>query len=262
MDEPDFDLSAIPRFDPDELDVLAIEEQLKELPHLAGDQRYEEPTVERIFRSDQAATAAETLASIPGERQAVHLVINGRFALWDFVPAILTLARAPIEQLHLATLGFSKKNIGELCALLDAGQVGKVALLCSHYFKGTSGGIYEIAESELTRRNQRFGSCRTHAKIVLAGLSDGRTVTIESSANLRSCHNIEQVVVAGDPGLYRFHASWMDSLIPCPESQNHPTTSATRRSKSGGPLPPSTESRSPTSRSSVCSAIHSPGGRT
>lgn len=206
----------LPKFDESEIDEALIEAELSTLPHLSTDQRFEEPlTVERLFRTQTAETAAETLGCIPGPNQAIHLVVNGRFALWDFVTATLKLAGEgiTINQLHLVTLGFSRKNIAELCVMLDANKIRSVWLLCSHYFKGTSGGIYEYAEAELAARHQRFASCRTHAKIVLIRLSDDRTVTFESSANLRSCKNIEQVVTCGLPGLYRFHAQWMEPLF-------------------------------------------------
>lgn len=207
----------IPRFDDSEVDERSIEAELSSLPHLADDRRFDEPpTIERIFRAYTATTAAETLREIPTANQAVHLVINGRFALWDFVVAILILAgiEVTIQTLYLATLGFSRKNIAQLTTFLDSGKIHAVSLLCSHYFKGTSGGIYEYAEAELLARGQRFASVRNHSKIVLMQLSDGRTVTLESSANLRSCKNIEQVVVCGHPDLYRFHAQWMDDLFP------------------------------------------------
>lgn len=206
----------LPCFYPDELTDAKIEAELRSLPHLVTDLRFEDlPDIERIFRTDTAATAAETLATIPTANQAFHLVINGRFALWDFVAAILKLSgdAVTIRRLHLATLGFSRKNIKELATMLDAGRIQSVALLCSHYFKGTSGGIYEFAQEQLAARSQRFASVRTHAKLVTVQLSDDRTVSLESSANLRSCKNIEQVTVYGCPELYRFHVAWIESLF-------------------------------------------------
>lgn len=212
-----FDAATVPRFDTADIDAAMIESELAALPHLAADLRFDEPpSIERIYRAETAATAAATLGSIPHQSQAIHLIINGRFALWDFVAAVLKLAGefVTIRQLYLATLGFSRKNIAELCTLLDAGRVHRVALLCSHYFKGTSGGIYEYAQAELNARGQRFFSVRTHAKVVLVRLSDDRRITFESSANLRSCKNIEQVVVSGLPDLYAFHVEWMEQLFP------------------------------------------------
>lgn len=261
---PDFDLTSLELFG-GKLDEIEIESQFAALPHIDQDQRYEDPpTIERIFRTEQHQTAKQTLDPLPNERQAIHLVIGGRFALWDFVPAILALAGCPIEQLHLATLGFSKKNIAELTALLDAKQIERVALLCSHYFLGTSGGIYELARDQLAERGQRFASCRTHAKLALAKLTDGRTVSIESSANLRSCKNIEQVVIGGDPQLYKFHTTWIDSLFPCkptePPSPPISSNSPTKPSKSGKHSRTSTESPLPTSHTSPTSATASPAG--
>lgn len=207
----------IPRFDPYEVDEGRIETELAGLPHLVADLRYDEPAgVERVYRSETASTAAATLGAIPGPLQAIHLVINGRYALWDFVGAVLQLAGegVTIRRLHIATLGFSRRNVSQLADLLDAGKVGSVALLCSHYFKGTSGGIYEYAAEVLTARQQRFLSVRTHAKVLAIELSDARCLTFESSANLRSCKNLEQVVATGIPDLYRFHVRWIDSLWP------------------------------------------------
>lgn len=212
-DAPEFEADGIPRFDPDEMDVGRIEAELAELPHLTGDRSYQEPlTIERIYRSEGARNAIESLSEIPNPTTAIHTIISGRFALWDYVPAVIQLG-GTIESLYLATLGFSRKNMAELSAMLDAGQIGSVSLICSHYFKGTSNGIYEFAAEQLSARGQRFLSIRTHAKIVLIKLADGRTITLESSANLRSCKNIEQVFIAGLPDLHRFHSTWMDELF-------------------------------------------------
>ena len=44
-------------------------------------------------------------------------------------------------------------------------------------------------------------------------LSDGRRFVIESSSNLRSCHCAEQTTIIADPGLYDFHAGWMNRAL-------------------------------------------------
>jgi hypothetical protein len=96
----------------------------------------------------------------------------------------------------------------------DAGQIGDVRLLCSHYFKGTSKDIYFHAVGEFAKRpGMEFLSIRTHAKIALLALANGRRLTIESSANLRSCKNIEQATLFAGDDLYHFHRTWIDSLF-------------------------------------------------
>lgn len=212
----DFDASRIPLMHGADLDVVAVEAELSNLPHLDGDIRWDEPDdTERDFIcAQQSATAAAALSRLPGLNQSSHLVISGRFALWDFVPAALALADgARIADLYIATLGFSKANIAGACDLLDAGTIGRLSLIASHYFKGTSSDIYEYGAAELGKRGQRFISIRSHAKIIAARFDGGRCLILESSANLRSCKNIEQVVASGHPDLFAFHAGWMESLL-------------------------------------------------
>lgn len=194
---------------------VAIESELRRLPHLRADRRHDARLTRRLFRdARKIKSAVEAVGKIPDADEALHLVVSGRFALWHFVPAVLALAARPIEELRIATLGFSRANIAALCDLIDAGRIGRASLLCSHYFQGTSAETYSYAERELGRRSAaRFVSLRSHAKLVLLRMDDGRTVTIESSANLRSCKNIEQCTVIGSPQVHDFHAGWIDQLF-------------------------------------------------
>jgi hypothetical protein len=207
-------ISANPLLNPTRISVAGVESDLKRLPHLNGDRRHVAKEAKRRYQdARQAQDAIAAISRLPDPDEAIHLAISGRFALWDLVPAVLTLAGCNIAELRIATLGFSKRNIDSLCQLLDSGKIGKAALLCSHYFKGTSGDIYEHAVTELSARGAAFISLRQHAKLLLMQLTDGRTVSVESSANLRSCKNIETMTLIGDPGVYRFHAGWIDELF-------------------------------------------------
>jgi hypothetical protein len=193
-----------------------VERQMHRLPHLRGDRVYRtRRTTRRDFQDRRRALLAEqVIERLPAEDEALHMAVCGRFALWDVVSAVLKLGACDIAELTIATLGFSRKNIDALCQLLDTGHISRASLLCSHYFSKTSTEIYDHAQAELSRRSTaRFLSVRTHAKLLLIELADGRTVTVESSANLRSCKNIEQVSVIGDPQLYDFHRTWIDELF-------------------------------------------------
>jgi hypothetical protein len=197
--------------------VEELEAEMLAMPHLPADGRHEadRATVHVCRDVRQARAAAEHVGRIPGPLDAFHLIAGGRYALWDMVGAVAELA-APvtIDTIHLATLGFSRKNVDEMAAMMDAGTIRRLRLLCSHYFKGTSGGIWEHAAEQLAKRpGAGFLSIRNHAKIIALRLSDGRTVTIEASANLRSCKNIEQLSLFGHPDIYHFHAGWMDGLF-------------------------------------------------
>lgn len=193
-----------------------IECQLESLPHLHDDLAWSSHDTQRAYcDARQIQTAAKAIDHIPAANEARHMIISGRFALFDFVPAILQLA-APevITDLYLATLGFSQENITDAMDLIDANKVQRFSLLASHYFKGTSELIYDYAVEQISARKgkARFLSLRTHAKIIALRLTDRRAVVIESSANARSCKNIEQATAIGSPACYEFHVAWMESL--------------------------------------------------
>lgn len=158
------------------------------------------------------ANAANHLERLPAADEAFHCIVKGNYPQWALVPAILRLAGEPIERLYLVTLGFSKANAQELLDLLDAGQVKNVTALVSCYFKVQDAQIYDPIHEELSKRNHRMLAMRTHAKIILAR-TKSHSLTIEGSANLRSCRNIEQFTMTNDRSLFDFHAGWIEEVI-------------------------------------------------
>src|SRR5207253_10013161 len=106
-------------------------------------------------------------------------------------------------------------NVVQMVAMLEKGTIGQVTMVCSHYFSKTSAPLYDFALAEFSKRPDRMTSLslRTHAKILLLALADGRKVTCEASANLRSSRNLEQATMFGNQGLYNFHAQWINDLV-------------------------------------------------
>jgi hypothetical protein len=151
---------------------------------------------------------------LPDEHEAFHLVTAKRYSLWHVVKAMLHLADpVTIGYLGIATLGFSKQNLDELLGELDAGRIGKVDFLYSVYFKSNERESCERLTHELTIRGQRVLAMLTHAKVVLMQLTDGRGFVVESSANLRSCSSIEQIMLTHDADLFAFHRGWINELM-------------------------------------------------
>lgn len=172
------------------------------------------PLNRKLLDSQQVATMAETLRPLPADGETYHIVLSGKASLWDTVPAVLELATpATIAELWIATLGFSARNTEELMAFLDGGQVQRCHFICSHYFRGTSEHLYTPMEQGLTARGQRFLAMRNHTKVILMTLTDGRCIVGESSANLRSCKNIETLTLTHDRALLEFHARWMNDIF-------------------------------------------------
>ena len=162
----------------------------------------------------EISNAAKHLESLPGERESYHCVMRGNYHGFDLVPAVLKLA-APgrIKMLSIATLGFNKQNAHELIDLLDSGDIENCSFICSTYYRANEEDVFGWLFDELKKRDCPMVAMRSHAKILLFELTDGRCFTVESSANLRSCRNIEQFVLTNDRELLEFHRHWMELML-------------------------------------------------
>ncbi len=161
----------------------------------------------------QRENAARLIEAIPQAGEVLHVICNGNFAAWDMIPAIRKLTGQRITRLDVATLGFSKSNVAQMRAMLDAGQIGELWLIYSCYFRSTSKVETEFLHETLTGPKVRIASFRTHAKLLIVELSGGDCLTIETSANLRSCKNIEQYAITNDRPLMEFHRRWIEDAI-------------------------------------------------
>lgn len=163
-------------------------------------------------RLTRTRNAVSQIKALPKRDESLHCILNGTFALWDFVPAVLELTGEPIRDLIVATLGFSKNNVAALAELIDAGQVKHVSVLCSHYFSAADSDIYAQMVELCQKHGFPIAAMRSHAKLLLMAVGRRRLV-VESSANLRSCHNVEQATLFDNPKLYEFHGKWIQELL-------------------------------------------------
>ena len=96
---------------------------------------------------------------------------------------------------------------------LDNGTIDKVDFLFSVYFKSNEKEICQRLGHELAQRGHRVVAMLSHAKILLIELTDGRAFVVESSANLRSCASIEQIMLCQDRDLFDFHRAWLNDVL-------------------------------------------------
>ena len=168
----------------------------------------------RVFRDERQLrqSAIELLRPLPKAGETLHMVLPGTFTPLDLVPALLEIIGQPADTLRLATLGFSNQNVDALAAMLDNKQIGSLFLLCSRYFSATSKVIFQHAVAELPRRGTKLLATRSHCKVMLVEAGTDCWV-LEGSGNLRSCVCLEQIALANDPELFRFHATWFDHVL-------------------------------------------------
>jgi hypothetical protein len=168
----------------------------------------------RMVSALHSRNAVKEIDTLPAPEETLHVVCRGNFALFSVIAASLQMASpAIIESLSVATLGFSKSNVADLLEMLDAGRVRSVSIVASVYFERQNPSEYRMMAEGLAVRGHRLVALRSHAKVLAFKFSDSRAFAIESSANLRSCRNLEQFTLTQSPDLYEFHTGWIAQVI-------------------------------------------------
>jgi hypothetical protein len=195
-----------------------LERELEKIP--PGEALGLTPTLTRTTTRSRARTcfdftkvenAVAHLKRLPRAEETIHCLMGGDYNAADLIPAVQSIAGRPVDELHLATLGFNKTNTAQLCAMFDDGLIRRISLACSHYFANTDQPTFEFAAHELRKRGQKIVATRTHAKLALFRF--GRDCyAVESSANLRSCNNVEQFSFTRSSRLFRFHRAWLEHI--------------------------------------------------
>jgi hypothetical protein len=168
-------------------------------------------TRRRFYDLSQVPNAISIIRPLPEPDEVIHAVMDGSFDGWSIIPAIRQLSGQPITELWIATLGFNLTNNQHLCDMLDNGDVQAVTVLCSCYFRESDKDTFQPAKERLEQRGQRLFAARNHAKIILAA-TGGRHFVVESSANLRSCQNVEQFTLTQSKAVFDFHRTWVEQL--------------------------------------------------
>lgn len=171
----------------------------------------------RHYAKDARAVkdALAAIDHLPAADEVIHLIVSGRFPLAAVIPAVLALADpATVDELQISTLSFSRFNAADLIKWIDAGLVrgAGLVMVCAEVFAARNPGVYDAAAADLRARGGRVSMARTHAKILNIRMTDGRVVTAEASANLRSAKSVENITLSGHPDVYAFHREWISAV--------------------------------------------------
>jgi hypothetical protein len=184
-------------------------------PAQTGDRQGRRAFLARIHKRRFASlkAAADAVDVLPGEGESLHAVMTGLYDLMHLLIVLLQRFGAHCSTLRIATLSLSRRNVQEMTALLDSGNVGTLDLLASDFFRKHDDDIFAELCQEFHQRGQRVAAARSHCKVVTLALDDGRRYVLEGSANLRTNRNAEQFALARDPGLHAFYDGWLDSMV-------------------------------------------------
>lgn len=165
-----------------------------------------------VFNEGGITEAIAQLDRLPEKDEAIHMMMGGHFNGFDLIPAICRMAGKPLEDLHIATLGFNLRNNKNLCQMIDDGEItGQTVLVASQHFAQMDPNVYRQAKENLESRGGTMNSTRNHAKIIAAKCGESYFVC-EGSANLRSCSSLEQLQVINSREIYDFHRKWIREI--------------------------------------------------
>jgi hypothetical protein len=158
-------------------------------------------------------TAAALLPELPEPGESVHALMLGTFDLCQVITA--TAKRLPTcRHLRIATLCYSKRNITELCSMLDERKGLALTLLVSVFHREHNKELHEWAVGELSDFPAvKVAAARSHCKVVCFDIGPNDGLVFEGSANLRTNKNREQLAVIRDRTLHDFHSQWIDELV-------------------------------------------------
>jgi len=180
---------------------------------LAENMTYTTRETKRTFAEfTRLRSATQTLERLPEPGESIQAILRGDYSLFDTLAAIVELAGQPIDHLHVVTLSMSDRNVDRLDQWATEGKIHDLKIIVSCYHAAADKKIFDHASEVCARHGFQILPMRSHAKMLAVAFGDQR-ITCESSANLRSCRNVENLVLYADPGLYEWHTAWMNDLL-------------------------------------------------
>ena len=149
---------------------------------------------------------------LPAAGESLHVVSNGRFDYFHFLPATLRLLGRPAAEVYGSTWTMNRQNVLDLLRLLDAGQIGTAAIVTGTYFKRRETAVANTLIEGLAERGLRYRAFQNHAKVLLLAAPPD-WITIEGSANFTANPRLEQTVITNDADLYAFHRAWLEEML-------------------------------------------------
>jgi hypothetical protein len=143
---------------------------------------------------------------------------------YDLCQVISAVAKAlpSLAALRIATLCYSKRNAFELLGLLENRPTLRLSLLVSTFFRGHNKELHEWFTEELkSHPTATVAVARSHCKVVAFHLGNNDGLVFESSANLRTNTNREQLTAIRDRELHDWHAQWIDEMVQADDGRNN-----------------------------------------
>lgn len=170
--------------------------------------RAEKTKVKNMMKRE---TLADILKELPEENEYLHLISNGLYDFFTFIP-VLTDYLGGASEFYGSTWTMNRNNVEIIMQLYDKKKIKKVTILTGVYFKQRESAVYAQLVDGLISRGQRFKCFENHSKITLL-TNNKKYIVVEGSANFTSNPRVEQYVITNNKEVYNFHKDWMEDII-------------------------------------------------
>lgn len=175
-----------------------------------------DPNAARLDEFEVNPLARKVLAPLDLQRKdwQTHMILADTLALYDLLPPLLEKAGCPAT-LYLAAQSYNTRLVDCLVYLLQQHPRLKVELMASNYFKRTQAPRVNYTEEVLPPDRVRLHYSELHAKVITAHFPASQYLTIETSANFRALHNLENLTITNSKQHHNHHLQWIQD-----QSQN------------------------------------------
>lgn len=179
--------------------------------------RYNKPKVFKSMFSQMVkySNAKKLAADLSLEKDTqTHVIVSGNFIMGDLIEAIITKRMKRVDDLTISTLSLSLDNIASLAILVKGNFVSELNLIVSDYFysherRNLINAIYERLD---IGNKFQLGVFRLHTKVYQFKFDD-MYVTMYGSSNMRSSHNVEQLVIDTSKECYDFYKEFHNDIM-------------------------------------------------
>ena len=155
---------------------------------------------------------ADFLPPLPAPAESLHLISNGAFDYWTFVPTIIEKMERQAVAFYGSTWTMSRPNVTNMFELFDGGKIASLAVLTGTYFKRRESSVCNTLVEGLLSRGQRFRAFSNHAKVMLLDF-EADAFVLEGSANFTANPRLEQTTIHNSRELYEFHKAWFEEML-------------------------------------------------
>ncbi len=155
----------------------------------------------------------EILFSKPSYNSALHLISNGTYDYFTFIPVLINFIGYS-DEFYGSTWTLNRNNCVEMFKLYDCGLIKNIHMFTGTYFKRRESAVYATLLQGIQERKQHYKCFENHAKIVLlCNHNSGDYFVVEGSANFTANPRTEQYVITNNKELFYFHKKWMDKIL-------------------------------------------------